>query len=89
MNFVVKLLWIRQRELILPIRVMLHPHKVVVPGPTVRNHEEPEEPVTEEHLDLLVVGREVALGIVPLVSILPTPLEPTEKGQGLVPPRSG
>ena len=38
-------------------------------------HEEAEEPVGEKHLDLLVVGGQVALRIVRLVRVGPAPLE--------------
>ena len=41
------------------------------------NHEEPQEPVGEEHLHLLVVAGQVALGVVALVRVSPAPLEPT------------
>ena len=40
------------------------------------NHEEAQEPVREEHLDLLVVAGQVALGVVALVGVGSAPLEP-------------
>lgn len=39
------------------------------------DHEEAEEPVGEQHLDLLVVGRQVALRVVALVGVGAAPLE--------------
>lgn len=49
-------------------------HKVVVPGHLTRNHEEAQEAVREQHLHPLVVGRQVAFGVVALVCVLPAPL---------------
>ena len=40
------------------------------------DHEEPEESVREEHLDLLVVAGQVALGVVALVRVGAAPLKP-------------
>ena len=39
------------------------------------DHEEAEEPVGEQHLDLLVVGGQVALRVVALVGVGAAPLE--------------
>ena len=44
------------------------------------DHEEPKEPVRQDHLDPLVVRGHVALGIVAPVRVLPPPLEPA-RGQ--------
>ena len=49
-------------------------HEVVVPGDLARNHEEAQEAVREQHLDPLIVGRQVALGVVALVRVLSAPL---------------
>ena len=56
------------------LRSALPTHEVVVPGPLGRNHEEPEEAVREKHLDLLVVGREVAVWVVASVPVVASPL---------------
>ena len=49
-------------------------HEVVVPGPLRWDHEEAEEAIREQHLHALVMGWQVALGVVPLVRVLPAPL---------------
>lgn len=49
-------------------------HEVVVPGSLRWNHEEAEEAIREQHLHPLVVGWQVALGVVPFVRVLPAPL---------------
>jgi len=48
-------------------------HEVVVPRALRRRHEEAKEAVRQQHLDLLVVRRQVALGIVAGVLVLTTP----------------
>ena len=55
-------------------------HKVVVPGALCGHHEKPEEAIRQEHLYALVVRRQVAFWVVPLVRVLPTPLI-TARGQ--------
>ena len=52
-------------------------HEVVVPGALTGNHEEAEEPVRQQHLNLLVEARQVTLGVVTLIRVLSAPLEPT------------
>ena len=49
-------------------------HEVVVPGSLGRRHEETEEAVGQQHLHALVVGRQVALGVVTRVRVLTSPL---------------
>lgn len=49
-------------------------HEVVVPGALRWHHEEAKEAVRQQHLHPLVVGRQVALGVVALVRVLPAPL---------------
>ena len=39
------------------------------------DHEEAKEAIGEEHLNLLIVGGKVALGVVALVRVGPAPLE--------------
>ena len=48
-------------------------HEVIVPGALGRDHEEPQEPVGEQHLDLFIVRGEVAVRVVPRVLIVATP----------------
>ena len=49
-------------------------HEVVVPGPLRGRHEETEEAVGQQHLHTLVVGWQVALGVVTRVRVLTSPL---------------
>ena len=51
-------------------------HKVIVPRPLSGDHEEAEESVRKQHLNFLVEAGQVALGIVTLVCVLASPLEP-------------
>ena len=74
-NLVVKLLRVGQREVVLHGGLVPHAHEVVVPGPLRRDHEEAEESVGQEHLDFLVVARQVALRVVALVGVVLAPLE--------------
>ena len=48
-------------------------HEVIVPGALGRDHEESQEPVGEQHLDLLIVRGEVAVRIVPCILVVATP----------------
>ena len=75
MNLVVKLLGVGQRKIVLHGGLVSHSHEVVVPGPLRRDHEKAEEPVGQEHLDFLVVAREVALRVVAFVGVVLAPLE--------------
>ena len=59
--------------------MLLLTHEVVVPGADGGRHEEAEEAVREQHLHALVVGRQVALG---LVATVPVALAPLEAGRG-------
>lgn len=52
-------------------------HEVVVPGPLCWDHEEAEEAIGQQHLHPLVMGGQVALGVVPFVRVLPAPLVAT------------
>lgn len=52
-------------------------HEVVVPGNLSRHHEEAQEAVRQKHLNPLIVGGQVALGVVALVCVLSAPLVPT------------
>ena len=54
-------------------------HEVVVPRPLSRDHEEAEESVRQQHLHLLVEAGQVALGVVTLVCVLSSPLEPARR----------
>ena len=74
-NFVVKLLGIGQMQLVLHVGVVTDAHEIVVPRALARHHEEAEELVRQQHLDSLVVRREVALGVVATISVLLAPLE--------------
>ena len=49
-------------------------HKVVVPGHLARHHKEAQEAVRQQHLNPLIVGGQVALGVVARVCILSSPL---------------
>lgn len=49
-------------------------HEVVIPGPLRWDHEEAEEAIRQQHLHPLVMGWQVALGVVPFVRVLPAPL---------------
>merc|ERR1712244_148825 len=55
----VELLRVPEGELVLHRGLVTDAHEVVVPRPLRRHHEEAEESVREEHLDLLVVAGEV------------------------------
>ena len=49
-------------------------HEVVVPRTLSRHHEKRQESIREEHLHLLVVGGEVAVGVVPRVFVAAAPV---------------
>lgn len=49
-------------------------HKVIVPGNLTGHHEEAQEPIRQQHLHSLIVGRQVAFGVVALVRVLSAPL---------------
>lgn len=51
-------------------------HKVEVPRALGWDHEETKETVREQHLHLLIVGGEVAMGIVASVLVIAAPLKP-------------
>lgn len=55
-------------------------HEVVVPGALSWNHEETKETIREQHLHLLVVGGQVAMGIIASVLVIATPLK-TKRSQ--------
>ena len=77
MNLVIEVLGISQLQLVLGISFEANAHEVVVPGALSRNHEEAEEAIGEEHLDLLVVGGQISFGVITLVSVLLAPFEAT------------
>lgn len=52
-------------------------HEVVVPGHLPGHHEEAQEAVREQHLHSLIVGRQVAFGVVAFVRVLSAPLVAT------------
>ena len=79
MHFVVELERVGQLQLVLHVDVMAHAHEVVVPGALQRRHEEAEEAVTQQHLHLLVVRRQVAFRVVSRVFVLATPVEATRR----------
>merc|ERR1712127_224032 len=81
-DLVVELLGVRECELVAHVRVVSHPHEVIVPGSLSGHHEEPEEAIREQHLDLLVVRGQVALRVVALVSVGPAPLGAGGEGAG-------
>lgn len=74
-DFVVELLGIRQVEVVLHAGIVTDAHEVVVPRSLRRHHEEAQELVRQEHLDTLVVRREITLGVVASVRVLLAPLE--------------
>lgn len=57
-------------------------HEVIVPAALRGHHEVAQEPVGQQHLHLLVVAGQVALGIVALVGVARAPLE--ARGRQLV-----
>lgn len=59
------------------IALNLLTHEVIVPRTLSRHHEEAQEPIRQKHLHSLIVGGQVAFGVVSLVCILPTPLVAT------------
>lgn len=50
-------------------------HEVVVPGALYGNHEVAKEAIAEQHLNSLVMRRQVAFRIVTFVRVLSAPLE--------------
>ena len=74
-HFVVEFFGVSQMELVFHGRIVTDAHKVVIPRALSGNHEESEELVGEEHLHPLVMGRQVALGIVAAVGVLFAPFE--------------
>lgn len=57
-------------------------HEVVIPATLRGHHEVAEEPVGQQHLHLLVVAGQVALGVVALIRVARAPLE--ARGRQLV-----
>lgn len=74
MHLMVELLRVGQMEVKSHVGVVSHTHEVEVPGPLRWDHEEAQEPIREQHLDPLVVGGHVSLGVVALVCVLPAPV---------------
>ena len=50
-------------------------HEVVVPGALCWDHEETKETIREQHLHLLIVGRQVAMRVVTSVLVISSPLK--------------
>ena len=50
-------------------------HEVVVPGALCWDHEETKETIGEQHLHLLIVGRQVAMRVVASVLVISSPLK--------------
>lgn len=73
-NLVVKLARICELETVLHRLRVLHAHEIVVPDVGLGNHEEAKEAIGEQHLDLLVMRRGVALRVGARVTVAPTPL---------------
>ena len=57
-----------------PQRCCVLTHEVVVPGALGRHHEEAEEAIGQQHLHLLVVGRQVAARVVARVLVVAAPV---------------
>mmetsp|Transcript_3880 Transcript_3880/g.8479 ORF Transcript_3880/g.8479 Transcript_3880/m.8479 type:complete len:202 (+) Transcript_3880:644-1249(+) len=76
-QLVVKLLGVSELELVLHRRRVSHTHEVVVPYIVVWYHEESKEMVREEHLNLLIVRRQVAVRVGARVAVLPAPFVAT------------
>mmetsp|Transcript_30628 Transcript_30628/g.47993 ORF Transcript_30628/g.47993 Transcript_30628/m.47993 type:complete len:339 (-) Transcript_30628:199-1215(-) len=74
MDLVIEFLRIVQLETVLHRLLVLHSHKVVIPGALVRNHVESKESVGQKHLHFLVVGGGIALRVRALVLVLAAPL---------------
>merc|ERR1719510_899753 len=79
-HLMIELLGVTQSQLVSHVRVVAHSHEVVVPRALSGNHEEAKEPIRQEHLDFLIVGGKVTLGVVALVRVGSTPLK-TRWGQ--------
>ena len=71
---VVEVLRVAEQQVVLELLVESDAHEVVVPAAVLRDHEEAEESVGEQHLDALVVRRQVAFRVVSLVGVLSAPL---------------
>lgn len=74
MDFVIKFFRVGQHYVVLHVGVMTYAHEVIVPRPLSRNHEIAQEPVTQQHLDFLVVRGQISFGVVATVSVLATPV---------------
>ena len=54
--------------------MLLLTHEIVIPGSLGWDHEEAQEPIRKKHLHLLIVGGQVAMGIVASVLVATPPL---------------
>ena len=54
-------------------------HEVVIPGSLRGNHEESEEAIRQQHLNLLVVRWQVTFRVIAFVCVLSTPVVPTRR----------
>mmetsp|Transcript_31891 Transcript_31891/g.87333 ORF Transcript_31891/g.87333 Transcript_31891/m.87333 type:complete len:766 (-) Transcript_31891:1916-4213(-) len=79
---VVKVARVGELEVVRHGRRVAHAHKIVVPDVVVGHHEEAKEVVGQQHLDLLVVRRQVAVRVGARVAVLPAPL--VARGRELV-----
>jgi len=77
MVFMIELLRCSQAHVVMHVGIVSNTHEVVIPDSVRGNHEEAEEAIGQQHLDLLVVRWQVSLGVVPLVAVVLPPLEPT------------
>ena len=82
MRFSVEFLRVIKHELVFHTRLVLHAHKIIIPNTLLRDHEEAEENIGQEHLNLLCVRREVTCGVGAGIFVGLAPLE-TLKGDAV------
>ena len=75
-HFTVVLPWVSQLQTVSHAWAVLDALEIVVPAANIWHHVEAHEPVTEQHLHLLIVRRQVACWVA-AVLVLPAPLIPS------------